>query len=92
MALIVGSKGQVVISKEIRDQLGVKPGWIALERLAGDHIEVYFIPPEHRESLKASLLPHVKVHIAPGKEWNEARNSAWGEEAKKKIIGGKQIT
>lgn len=92
MALIVGSKGQVVISKEIRDQLGVKPGWIALERLTGDHIEVYFIPPEHRESLKASLLPHVKVHIAPGKEWNEARNSVWGEAAKKKIIGGKQVS
>ncbi|MBC8421360.1 MAG: AbrB/MazE/SpoVT family DNA-binding domain-containing protein, partial [Actinobacteria bacterium] len=38
MTLVVGTKGQIVISKEIRDKMGVKPGWIALERLVGDHV------------------------------------------------------
>ncbi len=84
MALVVGSKGQIVISKEIRDRIGIKPGWIALERLIDDHIEVYFVPPEHRESLKGSLSPHIKKHIKLGKEWNEVRNKVWTEAARKK--------
>ena len=90
MAHLVGTKGQIVISKEIRDKIGIKPGWIALEQLAGDHVEVYFVPPEHSRSLKGALLPHVKTNIAPGKEWHEARNKAWDKEARNKIMGEKQ--
>jgi len=90
VAPVVGSKGQIVISKEIRDKIGVKPGWIALERLVGDHVEVYFVPPEHSKSLKGALLPHIKAHIAPGKEWDEARNKAWNKAARDKIMGEKQ--
>ena len=55
MAYVVGPKGQVVIAKEIRDRLGVEPGWLALQRVVGDHVEVHFLPPEHRKSLKGSL-------------------------------------
>ena len=77
MAYVVGPKGQVVISKEIRDRLGVEPGWIALQRLVDDHVEVYLLPPEHRESLKGSLAKHVKVRVRPGKEWDRVRESAW---------------
>ncbi len=60
MANVVGPKGQIVIKKEIRDRLGVKRGWVALQRLAGDHVEVYFILPEHRKSLKGSLALHLR--------------------------------
>ena len=45
MAHVVGFKGQVVIAKEIRDQLRIEPGWLALQRLVNDHVEVYFLPP-----------------------------------------------
>lgn len=90
MALVVGTKGQIVISKEIRDKIGIKPGWIALEQLVGDHVEVYFVPPEHSKSLKGALLPHLKTNIAPGKEWDGARNKAWSKEARNKIVGEKQ--
>ncbi len=85
MSHVVGSKGQIVIAKEIRDQLGVEPGWVALERLAGDHVEVYFVPRQHRRSLKGSLAKHVKVHIAEESEWDKARDSAWEKAAKRKI-------
>jgi AbrB family looped-hinge helix DNA binding protein len=81
MAYVVGPKGQVVIAKEIRDRLGVKPGWLALQRLADDHVEVYFVAPEHRKSLKGSLAKHVKAHVAPGEEWSKARETAWSEAA-----------
>jgi len=85
MAHVVGSKGQVVISKEIRERLGVEPGWMALQRLVGDHIEVYFVPPEHRRSLKGSLATHLKVRILRGEEWDKARNAAWNKAAQEKV-------
>jgi len=82
MAYTVGPKGQVVIAKEIRDKLGVAPGWVALQRLAGDHAEVYFVPPPHRRSLKGSLTRFTKVRVPPGRAWDEARGAAWAAESR----------
>ena len=84
MPHVVGPKGQVVIAKEIRSRLGVEPGWIALERLAGDHVEVYFLPPGHRRSLKGSLAKHTKIRLRPGREWDKARDAAWGRAAEER--------
>ena len=42
MANKVGTKGQIVIDKRIRDSLGIEPGWIALQTLVDDHVEIYF--------------------------------------------------
>lgn len=77
MAYLVGTKGQVVIAKEIRERLGVKPGWVALQRLVGDRVEIYFLPPEHHESLKGSLARYLKANIPPGEAWDKAREAAW---------------
>ncbi|MBN1188161.1 MAG: AbrB/MazE/SpoVT family DNA-binding domain-containing protein [Dehalococcoidales bacterium] len=85
MANKVGSKGQVVIDKELRDQLGIKPGWIALQQISGDHIELYFIPPEHKQSLKGSLAGHIKMRVKPGKDWDKARETAWDKAAQEKM-------
>ncbi len=84
MTYVVGTKGQVVIAKEIRDRLGVEPGWISLQRLVNDHVEVYLLPPEHRKSLKGSLAKHVKVRVRPGKEWDKAREAAWAGAAEER--------
>jgi bifunctional DNA-binding transcriptional regulator/antitoxin component of YhaV-PrlF toxin-antitoxin module len=92
MAHVVGSKGQIVIAKDIRDQLGVEPGWLALQRLVNDHVEVYFLPPEHRKSLKGSLANHIRVHVVPGQEWDKARDIAWDEATKQKVGAGGQIS
>ncbi len=51
----IGDKGEVVIRKELREQLGIEPGWIALQRVVDNRIEIQFIPPEHNKSLKGSL-------------------------------------
>ena len=77
MANIVGTKGQVVINKEIRQKLGIEPGWWALQRIVDGHVEINFLPPEHNRSLAGILAPYIKKRIAPGKEWDEARQQAW---------------
>ncbi len=84
MPYVVGPKGQVVIAKEFREKLGVKSGWTAIQRLVGDHIEVYFLPPSHRRSLKGSLAKYTKIKIEPGEEWEKAREDAWNKAANEK--------
>lgn len=72
MASIVGSKGQIVIEKVIRDQLGVEPGWQALQVVVNNHVEVYFIPPEHEESLLGAARPFIRRCPTPDEDWDEA--------------------
>ena len=84
MANVVGSKGQVVITKEIREQLGVKPGWLALQRVVDDHVEIHFVRPKHKESLRGSLAPFIKARIGSGPEWDKARQTAWERAAREK--------
>lgn len=76
MAYKVGEKGQVVIEKGIRDRLGVKPGWRAVQRLADDHVEIYFLPPEHNRSLGGSLRDHIKRRAPSVEALQGAREAA----------------
>ena len=72
----VGPKGQVVISKEIRDRLGIGPGWLALQRLVDDHVELFFVPPSDK-SLGGVLAPFLHGMTIPEEEWQESRERAW---------------
>lgn len=72
MPTVVGTRGQIVIERAIRDRLGIQPGWQALQVDVGDHIEVYFIPPEHEESLLGAARPFVRQWPAPETDWDEA--------------------
>lgn len=85
MNYTVGSKGQIVIAKEFRDRLGVQSGWVALQRLVDDHVEVYFVPPPHRRSLKGILAGRTSERIGPGEAWDEARAAAWREAAREAL-------
>lgn len=46
LANVVGAKGQVLIAKQIRDQLGIGPGWMAIQRVVDDRVEMVFLPPQ----------------------------------------------
>jgi AbrB family looped-hinge helix DNA binding protein len=79
----VGPKGQVVIEKEIRDELGVGPGWLTIQRLVDGHVEIYFVPPEHNRSLKGVLSGSSRS--IPSEEWHAAKEAAWEAAARSKM-------
>ncbi len=56
----VGTKYQVVIEREARQKLGIQPGWVAVQTVVGDHLELRFLPPEHDRSLAGSLSGYAK--------------------------------
>jgi len=76
MSYRVGSKGQVVIDKRIRDELGVEPGSLAIQQRVGDHVEIAFLPPEHARSLRGALKDVRRRTISRG-SWSSAENEAW---------------
>ena len=85
MANKVGPKGQLVIEKAIRDRLGVKPGWVAVQLLVDDHVRIHFVPPEHDESLAGALADYARLelgseglHKAREQAWLEAAEERWG--------------
>jgi bifunctional DNA-binding transcriptional regulator/antitoxin component of YhaV-PrlF toxin-antitoxin module len=84
MAHVVGPKGQVVIEKEIRDKLGVKQGWQAVQLLVDNHVRIYFIPPEHNRSLRGILKPHIRRQPLPEECWDEAIGEAIAEDWRRK--------
>ena len=77
MAHKVGNKGQIVIEKPIRDRLGLEPGWLAVQRLVDDHLEVHFVPPKSDESLMGSLEKYLKGTVPSDKDWHGIKESAW---------------
>lgn len=77
----VGPKGQIVIAKEIRDKLGVQPGWLAVQQLVDGHVEVYFLPPAQNRSLKGNLARYTTVRIPTEEALEQAGEEAWAEAA-----------
>src|ERR1043166_7648205 len=79
----VGAKGQVVIEKEIRDKLGIKPGSSVLQFVVDGHVELHFIPPPHNRSLFGVLADYVKNAPPYDPEtWHEVREQAWAAAAR----------
>jgi bifunctional DNA-binding transcriptional regulator/antitoxin component of YhaV-PrlF toxin-antitoxin module len=80
MAHLVGEKGQVVIEKPLREALGVQPGYVTVQTLVGDHVEIRFFPPEHNRSLRGALSKYVTRSLSSD-ELHEIREKAWAEAA-----------
>ncbi len=81
MGNVVGEKGQLVIEKPIRAALGVEPGSVAVQTLVDDHVEIRFLPPEHRRSLRG-ILERPNQRRVPLEEWDQAREEAWAAAAR----------
>ena len=74
----------MVISKKIRDELGVEPGSITVQSVVDGHLEIYFFPPEHDRSLLGCLAPYTDVVVQPGEEWTKVKEIAWEAAAREK--------
>lgn len=57
MANRVGAKGNIVIEKEIRDHLGIQPGWETIQLLRDGHVEIHFLPPPKPGASAGILRP-----------------------------------
>ena len=78
MTCKVGDKGEIVIEKELREQLGIGPGWIASQRLVDNRIEIQFIPPKHDKSLKGNLAEYANEDNAfDDKDWQKIKENTW---------------
>ena len=81
MAHRIGPKGQVVIAKEIRDELGIGPGWETIQRVVDGRVELSFIPPEHNRSLLGVLSVYANP-AAASLDWREVKEAAWDDIAR----------
>lgn len=80
-SFMVGTKGQVTIAKEIRDELGVKPGWRALQRVEAGHLVLEFLPPPHCRSLAGVLRNYSDVTVPTSEALEQASEEAFGNAA-----------
>jgi AbrB family looped-hinge helix DNA binding protein len=55
MSNVVGDRFQITIDKRVRDELGVMPGDLAIERVEDGRLVVSFVPRPHRDSLRGVL-------------------------------------
>ncbi|MFI5267793.1 MAG: AbrB family transcriptional regulator [Chloroflexota bacterium] len=66
-----------MLRKDIRERLGVQPGWGTVQELVEDHVELYFVPPEHRQSLLGVLRPYLQRSFPTEEELDQAKVEAW---------------
>jgi AbrB family looped-hinge helix DNA binding protein len=78
MTTKVGPKGQVVIEREIREQLGIHPGMLAVQQVVDDHVEVRFVVGPHRQSLAGAARPFIRRF--PSQHELENIDALWAEE------------
>lgn len=81
MASRVSERGQITIDRAAREQLGVRPGMVAYQRVVAGHLEVVFLPAPHRESLYGVFHREGEPpRVTTGDELEEAVMEAIAEE------------
>lgn len=73
----VSPKYQLVIEQTAREKLGIRPGWVAVQTVVGDHLEVRFLPPEHDRSLAGSLHAYAR---GPVEDYAAEKAAGWSDE------------
>jgi bifunctional DNA-binding transcriptional regulator/antitoxin component of YhaV-PrlF toxin-antitoxin module len=79
----VGTRYQIVIERQAREALGIAPGWEAIQRVVDGHLELYFVPPQHNESLAGVFHAYARPGpIDPAAEkqaaWEAHVRERWG--------------
>jgi len=74
MANVVGERFQITIDKKVRDQLGVRPGDRAIERVEDGRLVISFMPAPHRDSLLGIFR---RPDMQPITDWDAVKDRAW---------------
>lgn len=74
MANVVGERYQITIDRHVRDELGVNPGDLAVERVEDGRLVIEFVPKPHRRSLYGALRRPGQQPIA---DWRAVKEAAW---------------
>jgi len=77
----VGDRFQITVGKTVRDELGVQPGDVAIERVENGRMVVTFVPGPHARSQLGALRPYVKRSAKPIRDWTAAKERAWDARA-----------
>ena len=80
MSGTVGSRGQIVIEKAIRDRMGIVPGVHTIQKIVADHVEIFFLPTKKNGSLKGALAPYIKVKFSHEDKLQAAMEDIWVSE------------
>jgi AbrB family looped-hinge helix DNA binding protein len=72
----VGERGQITISKAIREELGIYAGDETVQRVEDGRIVIEVVPGRHRRSLAGSLRDKVTRH-PDDESWPALRDAAW---------------
>ena len=74
MANVVGERYQITIEKAVREQLGIKPGDRAVERVGDGRLVVDFVPAPHSDSLFGIFRGPRRPPVT---DWQDVRDGAW---------------
>jgi AbrB family looped-hinge helix DNA binding protein len=74
MSNVVGARFQITIDRKVREELGIKPGDRAVERVENGRLVVHFTPRPHRDSLLGILRQPAQ---APIDDWQDLKERAW---------------
>jgi AbrB family looped-hinge helix DNA binding protein len=74
MANVVGERFQITIDKTVREQLGIQPGDLAIERVEDGRLVVDFMPKPHRRSMLGILKRPGQPVI---EDWAAVKEAAW---------------
>ncbi len=89
MSNVVGERYQITIDKKVREQLGIKPGDRAIERVENGRLVVDFVPKPHDDSLLGVLR---KEGAEPVTDWQAFKERAWRERSREimDVLGGEK--
>ena len=73
MSAVVTPRGQITIDRAIREQLGVRPGMIAVQQVIRGQLVITFIPAPHKRSLAGILGQSPR---ADDWDWEAIRDAA----------------
>ena len=80
----VGTKGQVVIEQAIREELGIKPGMLAIQRVVDGRVQILFVEMGHNKSFAGAARPFITRW--PTEEELENMEDAWAEAAVERYL------